>query len=60
MKSTNEIKKEISKMIAEMEEQNEWGGSEDGEGNLYPGGIDWEEVREKIEALPWDKYCLKE
>ena len=47
----NEAKAQIEALLNEAEQQNLWGGSEDEEGALHPGDVDWDELRAKIAAV---------
>lgn len=42
---------EVLKIIKELDEAYEWGGSEDYDGNLQPGTPDFDEAKKKIIQL---------
>jgi hypothetical protein len=47
----SEIADKVDALLAEAQEQNEWGGGEDRDGALHPGSVDWESLRAKVRAL---------
>lgn len=45
------IPAKIDLILEEAEQDNRYGGSEDSEGSLMPGVVDWQDVRAKIMAV---------
>jgi hypothetical protein len=45
----------IQSLLAAAKEENEYGGSEDADGCLHPGNVDWDELEERIICVLEDR-----
>ena len=45
----------IQALLAGAKEENEFGGSEDGDGCLHPGDVDWDELEARIICILEDR-----